>query len=81
MGRDEYASSSHDPSNYWQRYYLPRVIGAMQPWTTLDSVHRPRGRPMGGAVFILPVGTRRCKDMLKKMMEAGNAASSGSSRP
>ena len=43
MKADEYDLLIADPSNYWQRFYLPRVIGAMEPWTMLSTLHRPRG--------------------------------------
>ena len=73
MKADEYDKLIADPSNYWQRFYLPRVIGAMQPWTTLDPFTDLVEGPMVGPFFI-PFGTPPVQDMLKKMMEAGNAA-------
>jgi hypothetical protein len=73
MAADEYDSLIADPSNYWQRFYLPRVIGAMEPWATLDPFTDLVEGPMVGPFFI-PFGTSPVQDMLKKMMEAGNAA-------
>ena len=73
MKADEYDKLIADPSNYWQRFYLPRVVGAMQPWTTLDPFTDLVEGPMVGPFFI-PFGTPPVQDMLKKMMEAGNAA-------
>ena len=73
MTADEYDKLIADPSNYWQRFYLPRVIGAMEPWTTLDPFTDLVEGPMVGPFFI-PFGTPPVQDMLKKMMEAGNAA-------
>ena len=73
MKADEYDKLIADPSNYWQRFYLPRVVGAMQPWTMLDPFTDLVEGPMVGPFFI-PFGTPPVQDMLKKMMEAGNAA-------
>ena len=73
MKADEYDKLIADPSNYWQRFYLPRVIGAMEPWATLDPFTDLVEGPMVGPFFI-PFGTPPVQDMLKKMMEAGNAA-------
>ena len=73
MGADEYDKLIADPSNFWQRYYLPRVIGVMQPWTTLDPFTDLVEGPMVGPFFI-PFGTPPVQDMLQKMIEAGKAA-------
>ena len=73
MKADEYDKLIADPSNYWQRFYLPRVVGAMQPWTTLDPFTDLVEGPMVGPFFI-PFGTPPVQEMFKKMMEAGTAA-------
>ncbi|MFA4965877.1 MAG: uroporphyrinogen decarboxylase family protein [Thermoleophilia bacterium] len=73
MRDDEYDLLINDPSNYWQRFYLPRVIGALEPWTTLapftDLVEGPFTGP-----FFIPFGTPPVQQMLKTMLDAGNAA-------
>ncbi|RPH35483.1 MAG: uroporphyrinogen decarboxylase, partial [Planctomycetota bacterium] len=73
MKADEYDLLINDPSNFWQRFYLPRVIGAMEPWATLDPFTDLVEGPTTGPFFI-PFGTPPVQDMLRKMMEAGNAA-------
>jgi hypothetical protein len=73
MKADEYDLLINDPSNFWQRFYLPRVIGAFEPWATLDPFSDLVEGPMTGPFFI-PFGTPPVQDMLKKMMAAGNAA-------
>ena len=52
MAADEYDKLIADPSNYWQRFYLPRVIGAMEPWATLDPFTDLVEGPMVGPFFI-----------------------------
>ena len=59
MAADDYDLLIADPSNYWQRYYLPRVIGAFQPWTTLDPFTDLVEGPCTGRSSSLS-GRRRC---------------------
>ncbi len=73
MKADEYDTLIADPSNYWQRFYLPRVFGALEPWTTLSPFTDLVEGPMTGPFFI-PFGSPPVQEMLKKMVEAGDAA-------
>jgi hypothetical protein len=73
MTADEYDRLIADPSDYWQRFYLPRVIGAMAPWTTLDPFTDLAEGPMAGPFFI-PFGTPEVQQMLNTLMAAGDAA-------
>lgn len=73
MKADEYDLLIADPSSYWQRVYLPRVIGAMEPMTMLAPFTDIVEGPMVGPYFI-PFGTPPVQEMLKKLMDAGNAA-------
>jgi hypothetical protein len=73
MTADEYDRLIADPSDYWQCFYLPRVIGAMAPWTTLDPFTDLAEGPMAGPFFI-PFGTPEVQQMLKTLMAAGDAA-------
>ena len=73
MAADEYDKLIADPSNYYQRFYLPRVFGAMQPWTTLAPFTDVVEGPMAGPFFI-PFGTPEVQQMLTTFMAAGNAA-------
>ena len=47
MHDDEYDLLINDPSNYWQRFYLPRMFGAAEPWACSrrsPTSARPRSR-------------------------------------
>ena len=73
MKGDEYAALIQDPGTYWQRTYLPRVFGAMEPFSMLapwtDLVEIPFTAPFFAGFSAPPV-----KEMLKKLAEAGDAA-------
>ena len=73
MKDDEYDLLIQDPSNYWQRYYLPRMFGALEPWTTLapftDLCEIPFTAP-----FFVSFSAPPVKEMLRKIMDAGDAA-------
>jgi hypothetical protein len=73
MKADEYDKLIADPSNYWQRFYLPRVIGALDPWSTLAPFTDMVEGPLMGPFFI-PFGFEPVQTMLKTMIEAGNVA-------
>jgi hypothetical protein len=73
MRADEYDLLIADPSNYWQRFYLPRVMGALQPWTTLAPFTDLVEGPMTGPFFI-PFGLEPVQQMLDTMKQAGDAA-------
>ena len=73
MKGDEYGALIQDPGSYWQRTYLPRVFGAMEPFSMLapwtDLVEIPFTAPFFAGFSAPPV-----KEMLKKLAEAGDAA-------
>lgn len=73
MKADEYDLLIRDPSNFWQRSYLPRVVGAFEPWAGLDPFTDLVEGPTVGPFFI-PFGTPPVQQMLQKMIDAGNAA-------
>ena len=73
MKADEYDLLIADPSNYWQRFYLPRVFGAMEPWTMLSPFTDLVEAPLTGPFFI-PWGLPPVQEMFKKMLEAGRVA-------
>ena len=69
MHADEYDLLIADPSNFWQRFYLPRIFGAMEPWTMLSPftdlveaspdgpvLHSVRHAPSAGDVQEAPRG-------------------------
>ena len=73
MKEDEYDLLINDPSNYWQRFYVPRMFGALDPWQMLapftDLCEAPFTAP-----FFVPFSLPPVKAMLQKMMDAGDAA-------
>ena len=73
MKGDEYDALIQDPGSYWQRTYLPRVFGAMEPFSMLapwtDLVEMPFTAPFFAGFSAPPV-----KEMLQKLMDAGDAA-------
>jgi len=73
MKADEYDLLIADPSNYWQRYYVPRIFGALEPWSMLSPFTDLVEAPLTGPFFI-PFGTPPVREMLEKMLEAGRVA-------
>ncbi len=73
MKQDEYSAYLSDPSDYFIRTYLPRVMGALEPWTELAAFTNFLELP-----FIpwgmLPFGTPKIQESLKKLMQAGEIA-------
>jgi hypothetical protein len=73
MTADEYDLLIADPSNYWQRFYLPRVFGALEPWSMLSPFTDLVEAPLTGPFFI-PFGLAPVQEMLKTIAEAGRVA-------
>jgi hypothetical protein len=40
MKADEYDALIQDPSDFWMRVYLPRIIGALEPFSKFSPFHR-----------------------------------------
>jgi uroporphyrinogen-III decarboxylase len=73
MEGDEYDLLIDDPGDFWLRRYLPRVIGAMEPWSAMPSWNDVVELPFTGP-FFAAFGTPPAKEMLQKLIEAGDAA-------
>lgn len=73
MRADEYDLLIADPSNYWQRFYLPRIFGAMDPWATMSPFTDLVEAPLTGPFFI-PFGKPPVQKMFKKILQAGRVA-------
>jgi hypothetical protein len=73
MKADEYQAYLDDPSDYFIRTYLPRVMGALEPWKELPPFTNNLELP-----FIpwgmLPFGLPHVQETLKKLMQAGEIA-------
>ncbi|HLE17693.1 MAG TPA: uroporphyrinogen decarboxylase family protein [Syntrophales bacterium] len=70
MTADEYDDLIRDPSDFWIRTYLPRVLGALaplrmfQPFTNItENVHVMQ--------ILNPLATPAMQEMLQKMIDAG----------
>ncbi len=63
MKDDEYDLLIDDPSNYWQRFYVPRMFGALEPWSMLPPFTDLCEMPVHGAVLralLAAAGQGRC---------------------
>lgn len=70
MRADEYQNFINDPTDYFLRYYFPRVFGAFDPWKTLPPLTDILELPFTGPSLI-SFGTPPIQETLKKLMEAG----------
>ena len=73
MLEDEYDLLINDPSNFWIRFYLPRVFGAFESWKALSPFTDLVELPFVGA-FMIPMGIPAMRESQKKLLEAGEAA-------
>lgn len=73
MKADEYDKFITDPSDFFMRSYLPRVFGALGPWTMLAPLTDILELPFLGG-FMVPVGIPPVQESFKKLLEAGLAA-------
>ena len=70
MKASEYTEFMRDPSDYFLRYYLPRVLGAFEAWSTLPPFTDLLELPfIGPGMFHF--GLPHIQESLKKIMEAG----------
>ena len=73
MKADEYDLLINDPSDYWQRLYLPRIFGALEPWALLPRFTNMVEPPVSGDMFF-PFSTPPVQHMLQTLLEAGRAS-------
>lgn len=73
MKADEYPALIRDPSGYWLKFYLPRVLGTMAPLKYMFNL--PSITEIGAiGSAALPFGLPQVQEMLHRLMEAGNEA-------
>ncbi len=73
MKADEYDDLIRDPSNFFMRQYLPRVFGALGPWSMLSPLTDILELPFLGG-FMVPVGIPPVQESFQKLLEAGRLA-------
>ncbi len=69
---DEYKEFAADPTNFWMKKYLPRVMPALAPLAMLTELPRV-SENVDIIDLVLPFGTPPFQAMLNTLMEAGNA--------
>ena len=73
MKAEEYPALIRDPSGFWLKHYLPRVLGALEPLKYMYNL--PSITEIGAiGSAALPFGMPEVQEMLHKLMEAGNEA-------
>lgn len=73
MLADEYDMLINDPSNFFMRAYIPRVMGMLSPWQMLSPVTDFLELPFAGA-YMVPFGIPPVQESLRKLIEAGQVA-------
>jgi hypothetical protein len=71
MTGDEYKEFAADPTNFWLKKYLPRVMPTLAPLAMLTEFPRV-SENVDIIDLIVPFGTPPFQEMLKTLMEAGN---------
>lgn len=73
MLADEYDRLIQDPSDYFARFYLPRVFGALEGWRNLGPLTDILELPLTGGPMVA-FGLPAVQQSLRKLIEAGDAA-------
>jgi hypothetical protein len=73
MRAEDYDAYIADPSNFYMRTYLPRVIGALQPWSMLPPFTDIQELPFLGGNMV-SIGLPPVQEAFMKFLEAGRAA-------
>jgi len=71
MTGDEYREFAADPTNFWLKKYLPRVMPTLAPLAMLTEFPRV-SENVDIIDMMVPFGLLPFQEMLKTMMEAGN---------
>ncbi|MCA9969605.1 MAG: hypothetical protein KC425_05280 [Anaerolineales bacterium] len=71
MMGDEYREFAADPTNFWLKKYLPRVMPTLAPLTMLTEFPRV-SENVDIIDMMVPFGLPPFQEMLKTLMEAGN---------
>ena len=71
MSADEYMEFAADPTNFWMKKYLPRVMPTLAPLAMLTEFPRV-SENVDIIDLLVPFGLPPFQEMLKTLMEAGN---------
>lgn len=71
MSGDEYKAFAADPTDFWMKKYLPRVMPTLGPMAMLTEFPRV-SENVDIIDLVLPFGTPPFQAMLKTLMEAGD---------
>ena len=71
MSADEYKEFAADPTNFWMKKYLPRVMPTLAPLAMLTEFPRV-SENVDIIDLLVPFGLPPFQEMLKTLMEAGN---------
>jgi uroporphyrinogen-III decarboxylase len=69
MKANEYDALILNPSDFWQRTYIPRVFGAFEPWSTLTPLTNIIEGP---AMNFMPYSNPEVQSSLRKLISVGN---------
>jgi hypothetical protein len=72
MAAEDYDALIRDPSGYFMRTYLPRVLGALEGWTMLNPWTDVVELPFVG-LSLIPAGLPPVQQSFKTFLEAGQA--------
>lgn len=73
MKADEYDALIQDPSDFWMRVYLPRIIGALEPFSKLSPFHRVI-EIAGVGSLVLRYGRPEIRAAFEALFQAGEEA-------
>jgi uroporphyrinogen-III decarboxylase len=71
MTADEYDDLIRDPTDFWLRKYLPRVMGSFQPFRMFQPFTNIIEN--NGLMVLTPFGTPEVKNMFETFVKAGEA--------
>jgi uroporphyrinogen-III decarboxylase len=69
MKADEYDALITNPSDFWQRKYMPRIFGAFESWTKLNPFTNIIEAP---AMNFMPYAMSDVQNSLKTLINVGN---------
>jgi hypothetical protein len=70
MKPDDYQALIDDPTDFWLRRYLPRIMGALEPLQNLPNLMGTMELPSAWP-FLFTIGLPEVQEALQKLMEAG----------